>query len=629
MPGSSDPKVGFDAGWLAEFRADGAAGLEGEPALSVGRGGYDAELRIESDASFRAPTFSLTVEGMTDRDYDKVAGTPCPHVTLALGWRDKPGTFVAGLASWAGTVGFAPGADGLAKIFTGRITAVERTAGDFRYKTMFSGVDAAFARLGATRSRAVDVPAGRPLADYVTALCAQADPAIEVVAEGEQAGIDGRLDVPVDIPLDRVLLHLAQAARSGAPDTGIPFFFRDGKLHIGTWEGPVTGGTTHSLDAGAGLVEVVPVPAERTRPAPGNPYARVVADAYTVTLLGRADIRVGDVVELAIPEVIPTTGAAASAIGALGVLVEPFTALAKNGPAPAPRPFRVLGVTHQLGRAAGFTTTLRVERKEPCPAAAGDAAQTSEAHRLAEVLDARARQLASARRPLDVGLVNRQSTSQEDDGAMTIRPQRLQLRSGLRDAPAPNVPVLADPADSPTQLVDKPYLTPFAFGGTGLVIPHYPGARVLHLNYGNDIRNAVVAGCLWEDGEEPESQPGDWWLTLPTGVTATQSSGDPAAEPAPSGKVSSDLIDGRGVRNIAVRALHIGIGKKHMPAVGSRPPDATVDELVITSEMGNAKIRLGADGNIEISTDGDITFAANKVTFNVHASVDVQKPSEA
>ncbi len=628
MPGSSDPKTGFDAGWRADFRADGAAGLQGTPVLSVGRAGYDAELRIESDASFRAPTFSLTIEGMTDRDYDTVARKPCPHVTLALGWRDKPGRFVAGLASWAGTAGFAPGADGLTDILTGRITAVERTAGDFRYKTTFRGVDAAFARLGATRSRAVKLAAGRPLADYVTALCAQADPAIEVAAEGAQPGINGRFDIPAGIPLDRVLLGLAQAARSRAPNTEIPFFFRDGKLHMGTWEGPVTGGTTHSLDAGTGLVDVVPVPAERAWPAPDNPYARVTADAYTVTLLGHADIRVGDVVKLAIPEVIPTTGAAASKIGGLGVLVEPFTSFAKKGPAPDPRPFRVLGVTHQLGRSVGFTTTLRVERKEPRPTGTGDAAQTSEAHRLAEALDARARQLASARRPLDAGLVNRQSTSQEEDGAMTIRPQRLQVLSGLQDAPGPNVPVLAGLADTPTQLVDKPYLTPFAFGGTGLVIPHYPGVRVLHLNYSNDIRNAVVAGCLWQDGQEPESQPGDWWLTLPTGVTATQSSSDPAAE-LPSGRVSSDLIDGRGVRSIAVRALHIGIGEKLMPCVGARPPDATVDELVITSEMGNAKIRFAASGDIEISTDGDITFAANKVTFNVQQSVDVQKSAEA
>jgi hypothetical protein len=623
MPGSSEVTVGFDAGWRADFRADGAAGLQAKPVLSVGRTGYDAEIRIESDASFRAATFSLAVDGMTDDDYQKVAGTPCPHVTLALGWRDSPGSFVAGLANLSSALGFAPGVDGLPDIFTGRVTAVERTAGDFRYRTTFTGINAAYARLRATRSRAVEVPAGRPLIDYIRALCAQADPPIEVVAEGEQPGIDGRLDVPPGEPLDRVLLYLVRAARGGPSDAAVPIFFRGDKLHVGAWEGPVTGGTTHALDAGTGLVDVTPVPAEHGRPTPDDPYARGVADAYTITLLGRADIEVGDIVEVAVPEVIPTTNAAASALGAVGVLVEPFTALGLGGTPPTPRPFRVLGVTHQLGRSVGFTTTLRVERKEPRTSQAGDAAQTSEAHRLAEELDARARRLASARRPMDVGLVNRQSTSVTRDAGTTIQPQRVQVRSGLADAPAPNVPVHADLSANPTQLVDKPYLTPFAFGGTGLVVPHYPGVRVLHLNYGNDIRNAVVAGCLWKDGEEPESKPGDWWLTLPTGVTATESSNDPAAEPAPSGKVSSDLIDARGVRDIAVRALHIGIGEQKMPSVGSRPPDATVDELVITSEKGNAKIRIDASGNIEISTDADITFTAHKVTFDVQTSVEV------
>ncbi|MEV1289105.1 hypothetical protein [Micromonospora sp. NPDC049679] len=624
MPGSSDSTVGFDAGWRADFRADGADGLAAEPALSVGREQYDAELRWESDGSFRAATFSLAVDGLTDPDYEKLAGRPCPHVTVALGWRDTPGTFVSGLANLAGALSFGPGSDGLPEVFLGRITRVERTAGDFRYRTTFTGVDAAFARLRGTRSRAVDVPAGRPLIDYLRALCGQTEPPVEVVAEGDQPGVDGRLDVPLDLPLDRVILHLAQIARGGATDTGVPLFLRGGRLHVGTWVGPVDGGTTHPLDASTGLVDVVPVPAERPEPAPDNPYARTVVDAFTVTLLGRPDIQVGDVVELAVPAVVPTTNAAASVVGALGVLVEPFTALTGAAPPPAPRPFRVLGLTHQLGRSTGFTTTLRVERQQPRAAHTGDPAQTSEAHRLAEELDTRARQLASARRPMDVGLVNRQTTAPQQDGTMAVRPQRLQLRSGLADRPAPNVPVDGDLMPTPTQLVDKPYLTPFAFRGTGLVIPHYPGARVLHLNHQNDPRNAVVAGCLWDRGEEPESKPGDWWLTLPTGVGAAESSSDPAAEPAPTGKVSSDLIDARGVRAVAVRALHIGVGEQKMPGVGQRPADAAVDEVVISSAKGNATIRFDADGNIEISTSAEIRFTARKVTFDVEQSVEVQ-----
>ncbi len=52
--------------------------------------------------------------------------------------------------------------------------------------------------------------------------------------------------------------------------------------------------------------------------------------------------------------------------------------------------------------------------------------------------------------------------------------QTLVLDEGLAETPAPNVQP-AQPAETPARLADKPYLTPYAFGGTGLVVPHYPG----------------------------------------------------------------------------------------------------------------------------------------------------------
>lgn len=623
MTASSD--VGFDAGWHADFRLDGAAGLTAQtPELQVGRGDYDAELRVESDAAFRGATFQLDVDGLTDGDYDTIVGRPCPHVVLSMGWRDSPGSLLAGPASLVAAAGLGGGGAELPEVLVGRITGVQRSAGDYLYRTTVTGVDAAFARLQRTRSTPVKIAPGRPLIDYLRAVCAQAQPAVEVVAEGPQPGLDGRLDVPVGLPLDMVVQHLAEATRGVSAQAAVPLMLRRGRLHCGAWQGPVSHGTTHRLDAGTGLVEVVPIPAEDADPTPADPFARVVVDQFRVTLAGRADVHVGDVVELAVPEVVPTTGAAASGLGGLGVLAAAVTSLVPGAAAPAPRPFRVVAVTHQLGREVGFTTTLRVQRRAPRTEGAGDSSRASEAHRLAEEIDARARRAATARRPMDVGLVNRQSTQRERDGAMSVPAQRLQVRSGLADTPAPNVAVRADLLETPTQLVDKPYLTPFAFGATGLVVPHYPGTRVLHLNQGSEPANAVVAGCLWPDGQEPASKPGDWWLTLPTDVSPSQSSDDPAAESGPTGKAASDLIDGRGVRSLGVRALHIGVGRQQMPDVGARPPDATVDELVITSEKGNATLRFDAQGNIEISTDAEIRFTARKVTFDVDESVEVR-----
>ena len=618
---ASGPVVGFDAGWRADFRADGVAGLAAPPVVSVGRSDYDAELRINTDASFRAPTFQLSVSGMTDRDYETITSGPCPHVTLAVGWRDIPNAFVAGLTSALGSFGVGSSADGLPEVLLGRVTRTERSAGDVRYLTSFFGVGADFARLNTTISSNILVPAGSPLMAYVTTLCAQAEPPVSVIAEGDQPGIDGRLDVPPGYPLAMVIRTLEEAARGGPDQAPAPLFFSRGALHIGAWEGPIEGGSTHELGASTGLVDVVPVPATTAAPQGGNPYAQTVADAFTVTLLGRPDIHVGDVVEMSMPSVVPSTPVVGAALGALGNLVTSTVALPADLPMPR-RPFRVIGVSHRIGASVGFTTTLNVVRRQPPATDAGDHSSGPREHELAEAMDARARELLTARRPMDVGIVNRQSTSLELDGAMRIPPQRLQIRSGLAPAPAPNVPVRADLLDPPTQLVDKPYLTPFAFGNTGLVLPHYPGTRVVHLNHGNDLRNAMVAGCLWADGDEPESQPGDWWLTLPTGVTAPESSEDP--DEHPTGAVSSDLIDGRGVRQVGVRALHVDVGEELMPQMGERPPEEAVDELVVRSSKGSATIRFDADGNIEISTSAEIRFTARKVIFDVEESVDVQ-----
>lgn len=615
--------VGFDAGWRADFRADGAVGLAAPPVVSVGRGDYDARIRIDSDASFRAPTFELSIEGLSDQDYEAIAGQPCPHVSIALGWRDAASTFVAGLSSAVGAFGVGSDVDGLPDVLLGRITRVERAAVDVHYVTTFFGVGAAFARLGTTLSTDVAVDAGRPLIDYVSALCALASPPIGVVAEDDQPALDGSLDVPPGLPLTRVIVDLERVARAGPASVPVPIFLRDGSLHLGAWEGPVTGGTEYELAAATGLVDVVPAPTQAAAPVPENPFALTVSDEFVVAMLGRPDIAVGDVVNMSVPEVVPTTTAGGSGLGALGLLVRSTVAVPDRDVVPPPRRFRVTGVTHRLDRTSGFTTTLHVVRRVSAVPGQGDGAQTGTQHRVVEAIDARARELATARRPLDVGVVNRQSVAPEQDGATAARAQRLQVRSGLVDAPAPNVPVRSPSLEHPTQLVDKPYLTPFAFGRTGLVLPHYPGTRVLHVNHGDDVRNAVVAGCLWGDGDEPSSEPGDFWLTLPTGVSAAEASDDPASQ-RPAGKVSSDLIDGRGVRQLGVRSLHVHVGEASMPEVGDRPAQEAVDELVLSSTQGSATIRFDAQGNIEISTSAEIRFTARKVTFDVDESVDVR-----
>jgi hypothetical protein len=189
------------------------------------------------------------------------------------------------------------------------------------------------------------------------------------------------------------------------------------------------------------------------------------------------------------------------------------------------------------------------------------------------------------------------------------------------------VPGKAAPAETPTQLVGKPYLTPYAFGGTGLIVPHYPGMRVVSLHYREEPQNAVVAGAMWENGKAPKSHLGDWWLSLPTNLAGTgvegASGGDPATAQRPRDEASHDLIDGQGNRVIEVRGLRISVGKALMTKVGERPDDAASDQVVIEHAAKKARIAIDSSGNIEISTDADLTLAANKITLRTKSTVEV------
>jgi hypothetical protein len=171
---------------------------------------------------------------------------------------------------------------------------------------------------------------------------------------------------------------------------------------------------------------------------------------------------------------------------------------------------------------------------------------------------------------------------------------------------------------------NKPYLTPFAFGKTGLVVPHYPGQRVLDVHPDGLEADAIVAGSLWNDGQEPVSELGDWWLNLPVGWETRDSSSEPADASVPtSGAATNDLTDGDGGRVIEVKGLRISVGTDALGVAGDRPEAATAEEVLIEHPSGGASIAIDSDGNITITTDETITFAAKKVVFEVDENVEV------
>ncbi|MEK8105538.1 hypothetical protein NKG94_11055 [Micromonospora sp. M12] len=65
------------------------------------------------------------------------------------------------------------------------------------------------------------------------------------------------------------------------------------------------------------------------------------------------------------------------------------------------------------------------------------------------------------------------------------------------------------------------YLTPFAWGGCGLILPRYPGTRVA-LAYRNGAPDdPVEVGALWPTGHAPVSQPGTGGCPCRSGWPAT------------------------------------------------------------------------------------------------------------
>jgi hypothetical protein len=188
--------------------------------------------------------------------------------------------------------------------------------------------------------------------------------------------------------------------------------------------------------------------------------------------------------------------------------------------------------------------------------------------------------------------------------------------------------------DNHGELKQVPYLTPFGYGPFGLVLPRYPGTRVLLVNAGGGPDDLVDAGAIWERDGGPPSEPGDWWLALPIGFTQRDDIGDTAGV-AVDGAATHDLIDADGTRVIETKRFVIRVTDQptetsSRPAPGNDAPDGSV--LIETkSSNGAAQIVLKDDGSITVkgtsisfdSGSGDITLKAHNVTVSVTGTMDV------
>lgn len=192
----------------------------------------------------------------------------------------------------------------------------------------------------------------------------------------------------------------------------------------------------------------------------------------------------------------------------------------------------------------------------------------------------------------------------------------------------------------PTPINHVSYLTPFAWQEFGLILPRYPGTRVMLGHRGGEAAEPFDMGAVFT-GQGPESAPGDWWLRLPIGVPEYLRGGVPPIEDAPvphAGPASHDLIDADGDRVIEHRSITIRIGDP--TEVTDRPKVGEAAGVTI-EHAGGARLTMRQDGTVEIEarsldlkstqggaarlslSNGNIEIEAGTVDIKVADKVDI------
>lgn len=436
-----------------------------------------------------------------------------------------------------------------------------------------------------------------------------------------------------------------QLERANQPDSagrGM-LLIRNGVLYIGKRDIPLAGSPL-DLTTETGLLESTV--AENTNPSgagDGTPNgatngAKKGKRQFTLTLRGRPDIKPGDVVHFKVAD--EDAKATTSSLGVLAAAADIVTGVTGFNPADETpdTAMYVDSVQHQLGRRTGFQTTLtglEIDFKDSSkawdPFGKGrhvTAAPTAASAAAGAVRGATAQASTTSSQALPEVAEVRAFTSVDPQPKTPPDPnydpngQTESVWVGLIDGDSlkPN-PVRRVNVDhlSKVQATGVPYLTPFAFGKCGLVLPRYPKMRVLLAYRKGDAHDPIDVGAVWQSGHAPPNAAmGDWWLSLPAKLDgdpdASAPDDDDDSPPADySGKISQDLTDARGRRAIDVATLRIRACGDTLENAGTKitpAPDGSALVIEHTKNGKTASITIKDDASIEINSDTKITFTS-------------------
>jgi hypothetical protein len=627
---TSGPDVtpGTMPAWAVVFSNDDGTTLK--ELLTVGSDSYDGSVSATLPFDLDGGRYEVVIEGLTDEDYQRIRLT---NGTLAaaihLWWRDTPAGVLGDLARAAGVGDLLGG--GTARPPAGSLVAVvrvdslRRQAGERRYDTVVSGRERVVARLGEQAIR--DGRCYESLDAAAKAIAGSAG--IDLVRHGldqltPPPNVQNYADVRPGSALQamRTVRDQAAAARK---KQGLPAaVIRDGVLHVGEWTARTAGTAplpvVHLLDTSGGLVSAergadADIQEATVGPAPPKPRAKV-----TATALGRPDVKPGDIVQVPLPpEDYPTLAPAGPGLP----LLRDLTSLIGPGAEPEnPTACLVTQVTHRMSRRQGFITVVQAsvlrsddDGWDPVTEASQEDARTGREQRGSKPAD-HAAGAAGAVEGVARVVARRSPGVRLRAGQVRAHPgsPAEQNASDLWYATAPTdgmpgevrrVPITSDQHG---ELNGIPVVTPFAYGGYGLVLPRYPGARVLLADTGGG-RDVMDLGGVWEDGVAPPAKPGDWWLVLPISLSADDLGDDSDPAPPTSDDASHDLIDADGRRIVEVAGLTLRVIDQPTKC-DQRPDPGDTGTVVIENSKD------GSSAQIVIKSDGSITISGKKITLD-------------
>jgi hypothetical protein len=644
--------VGNDAGWTLEFYRQTATGLAPDTELTLSSASYYAAIDATLPDGLAPGAYTITVQGLIDEHFAKLRTTDGQQplvCKLYLYWRDANTSVGAFFTNLVG-VNAGPSAAELTQALVAvlRVKKVKRVTGSTTYDTELTLVEQVYARLGQRVTERFE-------ADTFSAALRTIGTRTGVDVTGWQAAPDGTMTTATGaaagsehVAFGAGLLYTAALDRiGGALQQSLNKYgrgmllIRDGTVHVGVRPIPYPEGEPVPLTLATGLLACAESESRDTDPYAATESAGAPAPrrkAWTLTLKGRPDLKPGDVVSFEPPPENEATTLGSVGAALLGSFAAPF-APSLGGLGAGAKLLYVSSSRHTQSKSAGFVTVLQgveissgatawdtwtdastTTPADPASAAASPVVAAGDAIR-------RAARLASGEaRGLDVGEVRAVATNAS--GAVEPPSQTETVWEGLvRPDGRPNgVRRLPVRREHPAPLPGVSYLTPFAWGGCGLILPRYPGTRVALAYRNGRPDDPVDVGSLWPSGHAPVSQPGDWWLSLPVGVaSADRSSIADTAVPADhDGKVAHDLTDGDGNRVIELGELTVRVGRDTLQGRGQRPARAGDTDSITIEHGGGSKIVMKQDGSITI-TGKRIDLDAGTGSINLKAAtVDVQ-----